>query len=459
MVQGIHSVENAKFIDYKTVYIILILVLVSVFAGIFISLKIDISLYAKILITAIVLLACSITASRVISARLLLLTDELTATGVSARTKKYRQEIDSTASELRVVNRELKRRIYDFHNLFQISLDLTSILDMDNLVNSYLNTLIGQLRIKNTILYLHKDKSSTKLELVKTKGVHESELEDLIFDTKDTLVKELFQKRCPVIIADELTSLKEINKFRSVDAEVITPLFHSRKLIGLLILGMKINGKPYNQTDIEMVTLITNIVSVAIANSRLYEKVKESSITDDLTTLHNYRYFRIRLRDEVFRSQRTNRPVSLVIMDVDHFKNYNDTLGHPAGDKILKQIAKILKSCIRDTDVAARYGGEEFCIILPEEDQNGAEAFCKRLMKRIQDFPFYKEEVQPKGKLTISIGAATYPRDANMIKELIVRADKALYKAKNQGRNQFTLYSNNSKKILNPEKVAEVMRN
>jgi diguanylate cyclase (GGDEF)-like protein len=337
--------------------------------------------------------------------------------------------------------------------LFQISIDLTSILEVDNLINSYLNTLIGQLRIKNTFLYLHDDNSSAELTMMKAKGVDEDELSNLKFHITDTIVKEVFQKNQPVIIADELTSLKEIEKFRMLDAEVITPLIHSHKLIGLLILGMKINGEPYNQTDIEMVTLITNIVAVAIANARLYEKVKESSITDELTTLFNYRYFRIRLRDEVFRSQRTNRPISLIILDVDNFKNYNDTLGHPAGDQVLKQIASILKSCIRDTDVGARYGGEEFCVIMPEENQDGARALCERLRQRVEDYPFFKEEIQPLGKLTVSLGAATYPTDAAMIKELLVRADKALYRAKNNGRNQFCIYSQAT------DKLTEAIRN
>jgi diguanylate cyclase (GGDEF)-like protein len=340
-----------------------------------------------------------------------------------------------------MLNRELKRRIYELHNLFQISLDLTAILDLDQLINSYLNTIIGQLRIKNAILYLNKDRNSTELVLNKTKGIEEEEIDKLKFETTDAIVKQVFKKRQPVVIAEELTSLKEIEKFRMMDSEVITPLIHSHRLEGLLILGTKINGEPYTQTDLEMLTLITNIVAVAIANARLYQKLKDISITDELTAIYNYRYFRIRLKDEVFRSQRTGRPITLVILDVDHFKNYNDSLGHPAGDQVLKQIARILKMCARDSDVVARYGGEEFCVILPEVDIQGSRAFCERLRQNVEDYPFFNEEIQPYKKLTISLGAATYPHDAKMINELLVRADNALYRAKNSGRNQFHVYS------------------
>ncbi|HHM24276.1 MAG TPA: sensor domain-containing diguanylate cyclase [Bacteroidetes bacterium] len=434
--------DTARFIDYRTVRLILFHALFSALAGLLVFIPgLPLPLWARLLIAFFLILAASISVSRNLSARIITLTDELTETGVSVRTKKYRQQIDSATEELRLLNRKLKRHIYELHNLFHISMDLTSILDMDQLINSYLNTLIGQLRIKNATLFLHSNTNSTELELVRAKGISEEDVAELKFDTRDSIVKMLFQKRQPIVIAEELTSLKEIEKFRMLDSEVIAPLIHSHRLEGLVILGTKINGEPYSQTDLEMVTLITNIVAVAVANARLYQRVKEISITDELTSLYNYRYFRMRLRDEVFRSQRTGRPLSLVILDVDYFKNYNDNLGHPAGDQVLKQIARILKNSVRDTDVVARYGGEEFCVILPEVDVQGARAFGERLRKNIEDYPFYKEEIQPGGKLTVSLGAATYPQDATMINELLVRADKALYHAKNSGRNRMSLYS------------------
>ncbi|HDL18016.1 MAG TPA: sensor domain-containing diguanylate cyclase [Bacteroidetes bacterium] len=434
--------DNAKFIDYRSVTFIILLTLFSTIIGLFIAFPVfHIAPALRISIGIFLLLVIAIVASKKFSARILYLADTLTESGVTIRTSKYKKQIASNTQELQMLNRELKRRIYELHNLFQISLDLTAILDLDQLVNSYLNTIIGQVRTKNAVLYLNINKASTELTLFQSKGIEEQELSELKFETTDSIIKLVFQKRQPVVIAEELTSLKEIEKFRMLDSEVITPLIHSHRLVGLLILGTKINGRPYTQTDLEMLTLITNIVAVAVANAKLYKRLKEISITDELTTLYNYRYFSIRLRDEVFRSQRTQRPLSLVILDVDNFKNYNDNLGHPAGDQILKQIARILKSCARDTDVVARYGGEEFCVILPEEDIAGSKAFCERLRKQVEDYPFYKEETQPSGKLTISLGTATYPRDATMIKELLIRADSALYRAKNSGRNRFCIYS------------------
>ena len=232
--------DNAKFIDYKTVAIILILVLLSTFIGLFIAYPVfEISIFWKIILSFLLLMGTAIFASRKLSERILMLTDELTESGVTIRTKKYRHQIDTTTEELKMLNRELKRRIYELHNLFQISLDLTAILDLDQLINSYLNTIIGQIRTKNAMLYLHDGKKSTELTLMRTKGIEIEELENLKFEITDVIVKQIYKKRQPVVIAEELTSLKEIEKFRMLDSEVIAPLIHSHRLEGLLILGSK----------------------------------------------------------------------------------------------------------------------------------------------------------------------------------------------------------------------------
>ncbi len=130
-----------------------------------------------------------------------------------------------------------------------------------------------------------------------------------------------------------------------------------------------------------------------------------------------------------------------MFFDVDHFKNYNDTLGHPAGDMALKTVARILNSTIRKSDIAVRYGGEEFCVILPEDDMESAFKFAERLRKLIESHYFEKEEVQPSGKFTISLGVASFPQNADSSQQLIDKADAALYNAKGSGRNRTCLIS------------------
>ncbi len=136
------------------------------------------------------------------------------------------------------------------------------------------------------------------------------------------------------------------------------------------------------------------------------------------------------------RDERHKHPVSLIIMDIDNFKKYNDTHGHPQGDEVLRRLCKILKKTVRRTDIVARYGGEEFVIILPETDRDNALIVAEKLRQEIEKTPFPNEETQPNGKITVSVGVATYPVDANSKTNLIDVTDNALYEAKDGGRNR-----------------------
>jgi diguanylate cyclase (GGDEF)-like protein len=185
---------------------------------------------------------------------------------------------------------------------------------------------------------------------------------------------------------------------------------------------------------------LVNIISISIENAQHYEEIKNLSLTDEMTKLHNYRSFKSRLKEEVNRAKRNQSKVSLVILDIDHFKNYNDTLGHQAGDEALREVGKVLRKTVRDEDIVSRYGGEEFCVIFPGIGKEENENLGERIRLKIEAHKFYKEKVQPTGHLTISLGGATYPDDASEIHGLIQKADEALYHAKHLGRNQIQIY-------------------
>jgi len=160
-----------------------------------------------------------------------------------------------------------------------------------------------------------------------------------------------------------------------------------------------------------------------------------------MTELHNYRYFEMRLKEEVMRHSRTKQEVSLIILDIDFFKNYNDTLGHQAGDEVLRKLGVILKDTVRENDIVARYGGEEFAVILPGVEPVGAMILADRIRENVDNNKFANQEIQPKGNLTISVGVATLPDQAKDAKDLIYKADTALYTAKRSGRNQVVQFS------------------
>jgi diguanylate cyclase (GGDEF)-like protein len=173
---------------------------------------------------------------------------------------------------------------------------------------------------------------------------------------------------------------------------------------------------------------------------QLFEETRDSVYRDELSGLHNYRFFNECLARELKRSDRYNSPLSLVMIDIDDFKLYNDQNGHEAGNAAIAAIARVLKGSIREIDFAVRYGGEEFALILPMTPKPGARLVAERAKWSIDRRPFPQGDRQPKGKLTVSMGIATYPGDAAEGGELVRRADYALYMAKAHGKNIIELY-------------------
>lgn len=168
----------------------------------------------------------------------------------------------------------------------------------------------------------------------------------------------------------------------------------------------------------------------------LNKRLEVLSVTDGLTGLYNHRYFFERLEKEMHRAIRYKHPLSLIILDIDFFKNYNDTHGHLAGDAVLRGIAECIRSGARAVDIVARYGGEEFAVILPHIDKNGAITLAERIRNIIASYPFPRKDTQPNGNLTISLGVAELSAHAKNADSLVKLADDALYKAKELGRNR-----------------------
>jgi diguanylate cyclase (GGDEF)-like protein len=170
-------------------------------------------------------------------------------------------------------------------------------------------------------------------------------------------------------------------------------------------------------------------------------RLTTESQSDSLTSLFNMRYFRRQLVEEFSRSQRYNHPLSLLMIDVDHFKSYNDRNGHPAGDIVLKEVSRILIRNVRGTDIVARYGGEEFVVLLPETPADAATSVAEKIRKTVEEHHFPFRETQSGGRLTVSIGVGSFPDPrVTSDQDMIESADKALYSAKQNGRNQVRVF-------------------
>jgi diguanylate cyclase (GGDEF)-like protein len=168
---------------------------------------------------------------------------------------------------------------------------------------------------------------------------------------------------------------------------------------------------------------------------RLNKSLRDVAEKDWLTGLFNRRYLRRALDSEISRSMRHTRTFSLILLDVDHFKIYNDTHGHLAGDEVLRGVARILQEIGRTEHLCARYGGEEFVVLMPEANHKAALAAAERIRRAVEEYKFDERETQPEGAVTVSLGVATFPQDGPDGDALIGRADAALYHAKEKGRN------------------------
>jgi diguanylate cyclase (GGDEF)-like protein len=210
---------------------------------------------------------------------------------------------------------------------------------------------------------------------------------------------------------------------------LIAPLIVRERTAGVLTVG-KESLCPWEYPEVVLLKTVADRIATYIDIATLYNETNRLAITDDLTGAYNHRYFQERIEEEIRRADRYSRPLALVMVDVDHFKVYNDTHGHPMGDEVLKSIGSILKKWTRNVDVVSRYGGDEFTILLPETDEEGAMTVARRLKKRVEDTYFPFESSQPTGSLTISMGIASFPESAVSSKELIKNADDAMYNAK-----------------------------
>ena len=202
--------------------------------------------------------------------------------------------------------------------------------------------------------------------------------------------------------------------------------------IGVINVTNKRDNTHFTEVDIEMLKAVTDQAAVAINKAQL----QEVAITDFLTGLYIRRYFMSRLQDELIRSERYDKAFSIAMVDIDKFKNVNDTYGHSAGDQALKATGKFFQKNLRQTDVIARYGGEEFVIFFPETNKEVAYVLAERLRK---GFSQIKLDKLP--GLTISLGISSYPEDGKDIETLIKNADTAMYAAKQNGRNKVVKFS------------------
>lgn len=338
------------------------------------------------------------------------------------------------------MKRELEEASRRGRRLYELSLSVAKERKVDILTERLVNGAAMLVGTEKALLYLVDTCGS--VVFVKTHGIDVDARELMGPLAQVGLLSSAYAEQRPVVIEQPAThpewhSTPWLHPFlRHVLA---VPLTMQGKAEGILCVLNKLNQKPFSQEDADTLSTLAVHAGVAIDNARFVEKIKQQAVTDSLTGLYNHMEFQKQLTKEIYRSRRYKNELSLLILDLDHFKLVNDTYGHQVGDAVLKEIARILSTHLRSIDKVFRYGGEEFAIILPQTAKEDAKVISERIRASIAASSYHSDPGAPV-EVTISIGLSTFPHDAQGRKELIGTADQALFAAKRAGRNRVELY-------------------
>lgn len=325
-----------------------------------------------------------------------------------------------------------------YHALYQNTVTLLSHEKQYEVLNSIIREALKVLNFPAGSIALYDPRTRT-LSLVASAGLSKNVLALQRWSARDGGLTHaiLKSKEEPFVVEDILKAEFDINEVilkEGIRFIAAVKLKAMEDLLGILYID---DFKPriLSEHEKKALVLFAQIAGLALQKFRLLEVTREMALTDSLTGLNNHRYFYERISQELSRARRSGRNLSLLMIDVDNFKKYNDANGHLVGDDALRRIAGIIKDSIRASDVAARYGGEEFVVLVPEASKEQALSIAERIRQTVERTSFTGEENLPGKKLTVSIGVATFPEDADSRDELIRQADDAMYAAKQRGKN------------------------
>lgn len=331
----------------------------------------------------------------------------------------------------------LQKQIDALRDLIEVAKTVVSTLDLDTLLQAimisamqYAETPAGSValydaRNKELSLQVHRGLSSEFIQ-VERWHVHPGGLTEQIlnsgetFIVSDTLSSPFFNN--PLAVKEGIRSL------------ICVPLVFQDEIVGILYLD-DFAPREFDRERLELLSILSSFAALAIHNARLHNRTKLMAITDYLTGLHNHRYFQQIFNQELGRARRYQKVMSMIILDVDDFKSFNDKFGHSVGDKVLVAIGDIITRSLRKVDYAFRYGGEEFVIILPETSLEHAIMTAERLRQKIADDAGSGVAEAEGSCITVSAGVAAYPEDGTNREDLFILMDNFLYKAKSLGKN------------------------
>ena len=335
-------------------------------------------------------------------------------------------------------NDSLQKQIESLRDLIEVAKTVVSTLDLDTLLQAimvsamqYAETPAGSVALYDSTtmelsLHAHRGLSADFIKVEKwsvtSGGLTEQILKSgEIFIVGDTEKSSFFHN--PLAIKEGIRSL------------ISVPLIFQDEIVGILYLD-DFKPREFDRGRLELLAILSSFAALAIHNARLHNKTKMMAITDYLTGLYNHRYFQQVLTQELGRATRYGKMLSLIILDIDNFKSFNDRFGHAIGDKVLIAIGEIINRSLRKVDYAFRYGGEEFVILLPETPLENAILTVERIRERIADEAANSVPEAYGSRVTVSAGVACYPENGSKREDLFSLMDSYLYKAKSMGKNR-----------------------
>ena len=359
--------------------------------------------------------------------------------------EELKDELNSTDNKEytdKILNQE--KEIFDLKQLLQISKSLNSVLEFDRLIEAILYIVMAQLKTFGAAIFTKKSFADNLFVLNRDHyGFDISRDVQYSINVDHPLINFLDKSdsgHTPNEIRQNIETDKIVQDLFSLKPSFFVPLKAKNRMIGFLLLGEKMESS-HEFTDYEknIIENIASLAAIAINNSQLLEM----STTDIMTHLKLKHYFFTLLMErlDTINSSDSKDYLSILMLDIDFFKKVNDTYGHAAGDIVLEEVARIIKSCTRNVDTAARYGGEEFVVMFNNTTPSAAMTIAERIRKLVEDKVILYDGQNI--EVTISIGVSSYNFDNESAKSIVERADNALYESKRNGRNCVTLSEKN----------------
>ena len=333
----------------------------------------------------------------------------------------------------------LERENQDLREIIEIAFQITAQLEIENVIKNVVWSFISRFQTETVTVALPGEMDETSVQVFSYRGLKKEDLGLSLPSIQPLLTfldKDEYSQVPFSYLKESFPDKDVVERIAKLNIDVIVPLRTDKGAIGILLLPRPASGAPYGLVDIQYITRIVRFASIAIENGSLFRQ----ATTDRMTGLFSHHFFEKNLDEELERARRYKATFSLVMFDIDHFKKFNDAYGHLQGDRIIREIARLLCKSIRQVDFPARYGGEEFAVILPAVDVKGALVVAERLRKRVETFNFTSLDGGQPLHVTISLGVTEFDAEsAYAPSEIIREADRALYQSKEKGRNCVTV--------------------